>query len=507
MTRPPSRGGSRGGRGHPDQGRPGRRGASGPRKPAGTSETVRRGEPDLPDPSQGDARDRVHARLMRIARKYPDLPIGSVDISGLAPRDAAFAKALEQAVLQRWNTLHAIAASRVDRDWRILQGSIRTALLAGTAELLFMDTVPDHAAINETVTRVRRHVHQGAAGLVNAVLRKVASLRGETLPADHPDARNFHEHRDLVPLADGRAIRLTEPVFDADEVVRLAQQTSHGEPLVIHWIAAHGLAKARELCHHDLVRPPVCVTATDPATLEPFATPEGPLTPHDRVGFFVVDTEKLDLGGFLREDPTRRVQDPASAEPVAATSGLRPRLIVDYCAGRGTKTRQLAETHPDAEILATDVDRARWEDLRRVFAGHPRVRVVTPDGLGEVIGRTDLLVLDVPCSNTGVLPRRPEARYRFDPGTLKSIASLQREIVRETEPFLAPGGAILFATCSLEPLENRRMAAWIGRRFGMTLRNESQRFPAGVPGDPPTSIHDGSYHAVLVREPGSTARA
>ncbi len=444
---------------------------------------------------------------MRIARKYPDLPIGSVDISGLSTRDGAFAKALEQIVLQRWNTLHAIAASQVDRDWRMLQGSIRTALLAGTAELLFMDTVPDHAAINETVTRVRRHVHQGAAGLVNAVLRKVAGLRGETLAADHPDARNFHAHRDLVPLADGRAIRLNAPIFDTDEVARLAQQTSHGEPLVVHWIAAHGLAKTRELCHHDLVRPPVCVTASDPSTLESFAGPDGPLTPHERFGFFVVNTERLDLASFLAEDPTRRVQDPASAEPVAATSGLRPKLIVDFCAGRGTKTRQLAETHPDAEILATDVDRARYEDLRRVFAGHPKVRVVTPDDMREAIGRADLLVLDVPCSNTGVLPRRPEARYRFDTNTLKDIATLQRRIIRETEPFLAPDGAILFATCSLEPLENRRMAAWMERRFGMRIRSESQRFPSGVPGDPPTAIHDGSYHALLVREDGAESES
>jgi 16S rRNA (cytosine967-C5)-methyltransferase len=220
-----------------------------------------------------------------------------------------------------------------------------------------------------------------------------------------------------------------------------------------------------------------------------------------------VNTERLDLASFLAEDPTRRVQDPASAEPVAATSGLRPKLIVDFCAGRGTKTRQLAETHPDAEILATDVDRARYEDLRRVFAGHPKVRVVTPDDMREAIGRADLLVLDVPCSNTGVLPRRPEARYRFDTNTLKDIATLQRRIIRETEPFLAPGGTILFATCSLEPLENRRMAAWMERRFGMRIRSESQRFPSGVPGDPPTAIHDGSYHALLVREDGAESES
>ena len=63
----------------------------------------------------GDARDRVYARLVRIARKYPDLPIGSADFSGLPGRDAAFGRALEQVVLQRWNTLQAIAASQIGR--------------------------------------------------------------------------------------------------------------------------------------------------------------------------------------------------------------------------------------------------------------------------------------------------------------------------------------------------------------------------------------------------------
>lgn len=441
----------------------------------------------------------MHARLVRIARQYPDLPIGHVDTSGLAARDAGFARAMEHVVLHRWNTLQAIADSQVDREWRILQGSIRAALLAGTAEILFMDAVPDHAAINETVTRVRRHVHQGAAGLVNAVLRKIAALRGPIEPLERDGLFDAPLDRDLVPLSDGTAMRLKEAVFAEDEVTRLCQQTSHGEPLVVHWIAAHGMAETRRLCHHDLVRSPVCVTAADPGSLQPLVE-NGPLTPHERFGFYVVDPNALDLRSFLAEDPTRRIQDPASAEPVAATVGLRPSLIVDYCAGRGTKTRQLAETHPDARILATDVDRRRRDDLARVFEDHPRVEVVAPEGLREAIGRTDLLVLDVPCSNTGVLARRPEARYRFDIDTLKAIERLQKSIVRDTEPMLGPESSVLFSTCSLEPVENRRLAHWIGHHFGLEIKSEHQRFPAGLPGDPPTGIHDGSFHALLTRE-------
>lgn len=426
-------------------------------------------------------------------------------MSGLSSRDAGFARALEQCILQRWNTLQAVAASRLDRDWRILQGSVRAALLAGTAELLLMDAVPDHAAINETVNRVRKHVHSGAAGLVNAVLRRVADLRGEILAKDHPDAIDFHHRRDILPLVDGRALVLTEPVFAEDEILRLCQQTSHGEPLVVHWVGAHGLAKTRELCHHDLVRPPICVTATDPGTLQHLAGDDGPLAPHQRCGFFIVTDEQLDIRGFLAEDFTRRVQDPASAEPVAATTGLRPRLIVDYCAGRGTKTRQLAEMHPEARILATDVDQTRRNDLRRVFREHATVEVVDPEGLAPAMGKTDLLVLDVPCSNTGVLARRPEARYRFDPDTLRSIATLQKGIVRDTEPLLGPSAAILFSTCSLEPIENRKVAHWIGHHFGFEIRTEHQTFPSGLPGTDPRQIHDGSFHVVLTRgDAGST---
>ncbi len=452
-------------------------------------------------------RERVHERLVKLVQRFPDLPLGSVDTRGLDPRDASFAKALESAVLERWLTLEAIVRSRLDRGWPTLQPAVRATLLAGAAEILLLDGVPDHAAINESVARIRRNLHQGAAGLVNAVLRKVAALRLETLAVDDPDAAELRTARNGLPLADGRVIRLAEPVFSDEEVRRLGEQTSHGDDLVIHWIAAHGLAMTRELCLHDLVRPPICVTATDPDTLRADAGDGGPLVAHDRAGFFVLDPARSGVRAFLAEHAGSRIQDPASAEPVAGAAGLRPNVILDYCAGRGTKTRQLADAFPEARILATEVDPLRFNDLERAFEDHPTVEVVRPEDLKEVMGRVDLLALDVPCTNTGVLPRRPEAKYRFNRESLASIATLQRRIVRETEPFLAPGGAILFSTCSLEPTENRRMVAWMERRFGLESKHASQRFPAGSPGDPPNAIHDGSFHAVLVdtERPGTPA--
>ena len=440
----------------------------------------------------------MHERLVKLVQRFPELPLGSVDTRGLEPRDTAFARALESAVLERWLTLETIICTQLDRGWPTLQPAVRAALLTGAAEILLLDGVPDHAAINETVERVRRNLHQGVAGLVNAVLRKVAALCLETLAADDPEAAELGSARNGLPLADGRVIRLGQDVFSEQEVDRLGEQTSHGDELVIHWIAAHGFAKTRELCLHDLVRPPICVTATDPETLRPAAGADGPLRPHQRAGFFVLDTGKVNVRAFLAEHPGSRIQDPASAEPVAGAAGLEATVILDFCAGRGTKTKQLADAFPEARILATEVDPLRFTDLERAFEGHPTVEVVRPEALKDLIGRVDLLALDVPCTNTGVLPRRPEAKYRFSRESLASIATLQRKIVRETKPFLAPGGAILFSTCSLEPTENRRMVAWMERRFGLESKHASQRFPAGRPGDPPTAIHDGSFHAVLV---------
>ena len=115
-----------------------------------------------PPPSKGHARGRVHAHIHRQLRRFPDLDIGGVNTRDLEPRDAAFARALEHAVIRRWITLEAIAASQVNRPWETLDAHVRTALMIGTAQILFMDNIPVHAAINETVNVVRSHIHVGA---------------------------------------------------------------------------------------------------------------------------------------------------------------------------------------------------------------------------------------------------------------------------------------------------------------------------------------------------------
>ena len=425
-----------------------------------------------------DARSLVYARLSRQLLRYPDLAIEPVDTSGLSQREQAFAKALEITTLTRWRTLEAVVSSRLKRPWQDLEPKLRAALLGGAAQLLFMDRIPDHAAVAETVSWAKRSIRQGAGGMVNGVLRAITRLRKETLPAEDPRAREWWEHRDIIPLETGEALLLDEPVFSDDRLTRVGEQASLGNELLLGWVGARGWACAQERASHCLARPPIFIHE-----------PGSPSRPWEG--------SHAELVELLESVPDARVQDPGSARAIMSTSELEPRTIVDFCAGRGTKTRQLAELHPDAEIFATDVNDARLEDLRRTFEGHPRVHAVEPAGLRDVIGQVDLLVLDVPCSNTGVLPRRPQARYRIDDERRASLARLQKEIVSETVNLLAPGAHLLYITCSIEPGENETIARWIEKRYEVEVLTCRQLEPTGHPGGAREAYADGGFHALF----------
>jgi len=437
------------------------------------------GEPKAsPTGETPDARALVFARLSRQMLRYPDLAIEPFEDGRLTAREQAFARAMEVAAIGRWRTLETILATRLRKPWGSLEPKVRGALMGGAAQLLFMDRVPDHAAVAETVSWAKRTVRPGAGKLVNGVLRAVTRLRKELLPATDPRSRDWWDHRDVVPLETGEALLLDETVFSGHTATRLAEQASLCDELIDGWIRASGWENTQLRAHHCLARPPLFLHEGD--------TPGRLWTgSHD------------ELVTLLARNPEARVQDPGSARVVEATRTLSPGLIVDFCAGRGTKTRQLASLHPEAEILATDVNESRMTDLLNTFEGHDRIRAVRPNDLRDVIGTVDLLVLDVPCSNTGVLPRRSQARYRLTPRRQAGLSKLQKGIVTDTVPLLAPGAHLLYSTCSLEPGENERIARWIESRYEVITERTGLVEPAGRPGDDPGSYSDGGFHALF----------
>lgn len=421
------------------------------------------------------AREVVTSQIARLARRFPQLHASRLPVKGLDERDDALARAIHLAVIRRWLTLSSIVETRLRRSWGELQPEVQAALLVGSAQLLLLDRLPDHAVINEAVEWTKRRAPR-AAGLVNAILRRVAALRESILggPAD-----GSLTDRDLIPLHDGRSWRLREPVFAEEPLARLAEQTSHPEPLLRRWADRFGMDRTVYLALHDLVHPPTILAGLP--------------------GVSIFEGDREALTRLLAEHPQARVQDPGAAAAVDATAGLMPGLIVDFCAGLGTKTRQLASLHPRARVVATDVKADKLAALRQAFDGHPRVAVAAPDELLRLAGAADLVVADVPCSNTAVLARRVEARYRVDAASLGSLVNLQREILAEALRCVADAGCLLYSTCSLEPEENLGQVEWLTRWHPLEVRQTGSPQPRGLPGESPAGYTDGGFFALLRR--------
>lgn len=462
------------------------------------------GEPRRPAPLGDTARDAAVRTLARQARLFPDFDPHAMDHAearaDLSPIDLALAHAIHDAAVRRFLTIRFLLQACLTQPFDELEARVRGVLLAGAAQLVLLDRVPAHAAINHAVEWAKVVVRPGAGALVNAVLRKVAQLASEDAPraAEPP-----HEAvaggradlpRDRLPLGDGAWRVLAAPILPEDASERLSISASLPRWLIDRWTARLGAPVARELALHALAEPPVVLNTAHAAA------PVRGTGPHEEPGRGVFEGSRHELVALLRSRADVWVQDAASAGAVESIADLRPGLIIDLCAGRGTKTRQLAAVFPSARICATDADERRLDALRSVFKGHERVSVAgVRSTLRANVGKADLVLLDVPCSNTGVLARRPEARYRADEAHLRSLVDVQRQIVADSIPLLTEGGRILYSTCSIEPEENHAMAEWAAKWHGFVPRRERIQLPRGLPGGAASLYRDGGYSVLLER--------
>ncbi len=434
--------------------------------------------------STSPSRHRVALALRDAAASFPDLARVDLDVAGLDARDRGLALAIHRTVLQRWLTLAFLLNRHLRQPLAELEPMMQAVLLSGAAQLVFMDRLPVHAVVNDTVELARKLVRPGAAPLANAVLRRVA---GDVKDVRRGEA--WSPAADRLPIDEGCVV-LAEPLLPAvdDPITHLEVATSTPRALLEHWSKAFGTARMQSLAVHSTRLPPTTVA------VEPGFVCGEDCHPHARDGFVVWQGSREALIELLTGHPARRVQDPASAAPVQVTAPMTIARAVDYCAGRGTKTRQLAALHPQARIIATDIDPGRFADLTEAFANHPMVTVAPVEQVRSTIGdsRVDLLMLDVPCSNTAVFARRPEARYRWRDRNTRELVDLQRRIAKAALALASPRH-ILYSTCSLDLRENQNQARWLVRETGGRIVAEEQTWPDGV-GD---TYHDGSYYALI----------
>jgi 16S rRNA (cytosine967-C5)-methyltransferase len=475
-------------------------------------------------------------RLEADASAFPDLVLEDLDDAGLSPRDAALAHAIHDAAIRHWRALVRLLGLHLRRPWGEIEPHVGAALLGGLAQIVYLDRIPVHAAIDESVEWVKARAGKAPAGLVNAVLRRSAELVESKVPAPWDGAPY------VLPRGDGTSVRFRRGVLPEDALEALAIATSHPAGLLRRWRAVfRSFDVVRDVALRSLRSPPVILntayargalselppdraavaaeTAADASSggsagadiareLDAAAIdePTGPalrFLPHVRAGSHAAIGSRQGLLALLQSRQDVWVQDPSSSAAIASIADLRPRVVLDLCAGQGTKTRQLAAAFPDARITAADIDADRAATLRAVFRDHPRVRVVDYDQALASHQAADLILLDVPCTNTGVLSRRVEAKHRVGPRQLERLVLIQRQILQTAASRLTAGGSILYATCSLEREENEQAVAWACDSFRLAASRVRADLPDGLLGTGPecaTTYSDGAFSALLTRQ-------
>ena len=316
----------------------------------------------------------------------------------LAQVDRDLTTALVLGVLRWQIALDARIRPLLSRPDLKLAPAVEIVLRLGAFQILHMERIPVHAALNESVELVRFGGQPHAAGMVNAVLRKLVN----TPPPRQP----------LVETAAALADRLGHPLW-----------------LVERWNKAYGRPAAEAICSFDQ-QPPPCTAL-----------------------FHAVEGEApfpaMDAGSRLVAE-------------LAAASRSGAARVWDCCAAPGGKTVVLARRLPQADLLATDLSPVRLKRLAERLAREApgaEIRLEMRDAAAEAKPSTaencfDLILCDVPCSGTGTLARNPEIRHRLQPADLRRQAERQARILLGAAGKLAEGGRLLYSTCSLEPEEN-----------------------------------------------------
>lgn len=415
--------------------------------------------------------------------------------------DAAFTHALYDGCLRHWRSLGAVVHTACGKAVYEQHPLTQAALLVGAVQLLVLDRVPPHAAVDSMVEWIKASMGVGASRFVNAALRRVADVcrrDAEGMAIRSP----WMKRRDQFPLSDGRAVQLAADCYSSDRWTGLAEATSHTQGLADHWRERFGEEKALDLMSHNLFAAPTIVNARADATV----VNEASLSPHAIPGYFVFNGDRAAMMSLLDRKTKVRVQDPTAGAAVAllmesgVLAGVRMPLVLDVCAGQGTKSRQVVAEMESARVIASDVEARRMEILERQAEAGAGFEACDAKTLrAKYTGTADVVLLDVPCSNSGVLARRLEARYRLDGGEVGRMVTLQKTIIADAMRLLKPGGVMVYSTCSIEREENEEQARGL-IEAGFTMVAERATLPGGLPGEAPTTYHDGGY-AVVIRAP------
>jgi len=357
--------------------------------------------------------------------------------SGADPRDAALLHELVKGTLRWRGRLDWALDSRVHIGLAAVQPWIRNILRLGAYQILMLDRIPVHAAVDESVKLAHQYGHPGAAGLVNSVLRRLA------------------QEKDTIAWPEG------------DDAASLAVWGSHPQWMVERWLARFGAAETRALlvANNRPVRTGLRVNAlrgTREQLVERLAA-EGVVASPGRLSPDLVWVEGHHAPGALQafRDGWCTAQDESEALVGRVVAPRPHERLLDLCAAPGGKSTHLAELVGDeGEVWAMERDAHRVASLEATIArlGEHAIHVVHGDGRTYAFPMPfDRVLVDAPCSGLGVLARRADARWRKGPESLIELPQVQLGLLESAAGRLVPGGTLVYSACTFEPEETEQV--------------------------------------------------
>jgi 16S rRNA (cytosine967-C5)-methyltransferase len=361
----------------------------------------------------------------------------------LLPPDAALSQEIVFGVLRRRPQLDFLLQEHIGKPLSKLDPEVLQAMRMGAYQLHFLDRVPSHAAVSESVALAKYARKVSAMGMVNAILRKVMDM---PLPEEWPN----------------RATTLCMP-----------------EWILQRWDASYGAEQTAAIAQAFLAKPNVYTRL-----------PSG-RTAADYPGFDFQETEIPGCLQVLRGNVQAaglRQSDIGSQWVATLLDAGEQDRVVDLCAAPGNKTAVLAERA--SVVAAGDANLQRLLAMRDV--GIPRVQL---DASAPLPFRSSFsrVLLDAPCSGTGTMGRNPEIRWRLSLEKLREFPRVQRAMLRQALDLVAPNGVLVYATCSLETEENENIVRDVCHDCGVEM---FRRIPGECPGD--------GFFGAVIRKPSSS---
>lgn len=417
--------------------------------------------------------------------------------ASLTPADRRLAYQLCHGVVRRQGTLDAILRPLVSRGLENVEPGLLLLMRLGTYQLVFLTQVPPHAAVHATVELTKYCRKPQWEKILNGVLRGVTRCLTTDFESE-PSERG-------IPCEDGRYRLLTTAAFPApqrDPVGYLAEAFSFPRWLPQRWQVRMSNRDLFQLGFWFNAVPALCLRVnllrTSRSQLLERFTAAGIecRTGHRPESLWLSETRRVeDLPGFATGDFA--VQDESAMAAAALLAPQSGERVLDLCAAPGGKTSHLAELmRNQGEIVAADV---AHEKLALIVANCRRQQfdIVRTELLNREIpqapaGSFPAVLVDAPCSNTGVLGKRPEVRWRLRPEEFGELKELQLQLLTAAAKAASHPGRIVYSTCSIEPEENRAVVeSFLAQHLDWTLQTELEHRP-GLPAD-------GGYQALLAR--------